>query len=168
MVQNSLFAILARGASLHKCRESLASPVLQRRQEQERQPQQHAQEAPRLRKQRNKRGPTDAVAASIPDSIRQQYSISVKGLAEAPPPLVTFADELNPEAEKTDGDVAGSALQDQLAAQGAPRRLPGWLVKRLEGLGYKQPTPIQMQVFCRLVCPQECSFLSCWKALASL
>lgn len=139
-MSNNFFALLTRGASLHRCRESLATPLLQRRKEQQEQQSQQELEAT---KQKEKGSSDLSKELASPESIRQQYSISVKGTHEAPPPFLTFSDDLRAEADVEDQTNATS--QGNGASGDGPQRLPLWLVTRLETLAYKKPTAIQMQ-----------------------
>lgn len=139
MGHDSFFALLTRGAALHKCHQSFACPVLHRRQEQDSQRTQQGQPEVLCAKRRKKKSSTLAGGPSSPASIRQEHSISVRGLSDLPAPFLSFADELQVETQSA-GSPEGAAREQRF-----PSKLPSWLLRRLEALGYKQPTPIQMQ-----------------------
>ncbi|CDI75329.1 ATP-dependent RNA helicase, putative [Eimeria praecox] len=143
MVRDKIFSLLSRGASLHKCRASLDSPLLQRRHQlQHQQNEQQQPEATPAEDGQTKR----QVASDRPssaESVRSRHSIAVKGLAFVPPPFLSFSDQIPVEAGKAE---AQSVLSDECRNfHEGPDRLPCWLVSRLQTLGYNQPTAIQMQ-----------------------
>ncbi|CDJ38108.1 ATP-dependent RNA helicase, putative [Eimeria tenella] len=144
MAKETIFCVLTRGASLHKCRDSLASPVLQRlhRRHEQQQQQQHQQNVTGGKSRRTQTPETSANSCSA-ESVRAKHNISVKGLIAVPAPFGSFNDELPPEADAADSK-SGAADGDNTPPE-APRKMPPWLLSRLEALGYKEPTPIQMQ-----------------------
>lgn len=93
------------------------------------------------------------------ESLRAKHNISVKGLIVVPAPFSSFNDELPPEADAADRKSV--AADGDNAPSEAPRKMPPWLLSRLEALGYKQPTPIQMQVNPAGADPSATEFMLC-------
>lgn len=160
MAKETIFCVLTRGASLHKCRDSLASPVLQRlhRRHEQQQQQQHQQNVTGGKSRRTQTPETSANSCSA-ESVRAKHNISVKGLIAVPAPFGSFNDELPPEADAADSK-SGAADGDNTPPE-APRKMPPWLLSRLEALGYKEPTPIQMQVNPAGANPSAKEFMLC-------
>ncbi|KAL8269460.1 hypothetical protein Esti_006610 [Eimeria stiedai] len=137
---NSFFALLTRGANLHKCRDSLDTPLMRRMRTPPPPP------PPPQQQQQQQEG--KEVSA---DLLRQQNAIAVKGLADPPRPFVEFEDQLSLDEETAAATAAAATAAAATAAaargaKGSLRGLPAWLLKRLKQLGYQRPTPIQMQV----------------------
>lgn len=141
MVQDNIFALLTRGGSLHKCRASLDSPLMQKRQG--RLQQQHQDGSGQAHDGKTKERATSDSPCSA-ESVRARNSISVKGVVAVPRPFLSFSDQMAPETET--GEVKEIISDGERNSQEGPSRLPVWLVSRLQALGYKHPTPIQMQV----------------------
>ncbi|CDJ50374.1 hypothetical protein EBH_0033060 [Eimeria brunetti] len=143
MVQDNVFALLTRGASLHKCTASLDSPLLQRRQQPEQKLKQQQQREGGPAQDKTKKGRRTSESPCSAETVRAQHSITVKGIPDVPAPFLSFSDHVPPEKETAEAKETFSAGDRN--TQEPPRRLPPWLVSRLQTLGYKQPTPIQMQ-----------------------
>lgn len=144
MVQDNIFALLSRGASLHKCSASLDSPLLQKRHQREEQPHEPQQQKKAPAEDGRTKGQVESAMPCSAECVRARHSIAVKGLNVVPSPFLSFGDQM-PSGTAT-ADARGILSDGDQNSEEGPSRLPAWLVSRLQSLGYKQPTPIQMQV----------------------
>lgn len=169
MSGDGIFALLSRGASLHKCKDSLATPFFHR--------------TAIVSPQKPTPGSTPAVSSDaksgfiggtadkgnkIPSDVpgteraiqlREKHSIFVFGEGDIPCPFERFDDEvctahsgINKGGFHTNS--ARTSQEGKIDGGGERRwRLPRWLIARLQQLGFSSPTAIQMQVC--ISCPVE-------------